>query len=60
MESLNPKVKRERKKSEKKEKREKKDWMRNLYPNVMRMVIKKILQNLEVYDYKLEKIRRKL
>lgn len=58
------KAKREKKKKEgkeKKEKRQKKDWMKNLYPNVIKSVInKRILQNLEVYDNKLEKIRRKM
>lgn len=35
--------------------------MKNLYPNVIKSVInKRILQNLDVYDNKLEKIRRKM
>ena len=34
--------------------------MRNLYPNVVKAANKKILQNLEVYDHKLEKIKRKI
>jgi hypothetical protein len=34
--------------------------MRNLYPNVAKAAKKKILSNLEVYDHKLKKIKRKI
>jgi len=34
--------------------------MRNLYPNAMKSVIRKILLNVEIYDRKLEQISGKM